>query len=71
MTNARRARSHVDDSMAGTYTHLQPEDLISLVEKLSEEAGSKGRGDGTEVWTVRHASAPGFRAAGLALCHGK
>ncbi len=30
---------HADDSMAARYTHLEPEDLIPLVEHLSKKAG--------------------------------
>lgn len=36
---------HVDHSMAGTYTHLEPADLIPLVEKLSEISGFSSSGD--------------------------
>ncbi len=30
---------HVDRSMAGTYTHLEPGDLVPLVEEISKKAG--------------------------------
>ena len=36
---------HVDHSTAGIYTHLEPGDLIPLVQKLSEMAGSGRSGD--------------------------
>jgi hypothetical protein len=36
---------HVDHSMAGVYTHLEPSDLIPLVQKLSEMAGFGASGD--------------------------
>ncbi len=36
---------HVDHSMAGTYTHLEPADLVPLVEKLSEISGFSASGD--------------------------
>ncbi|MFN7990509.1 MAG: tyrosine-type recombinase/integrase [Thermoanaerobaculia bacterium] len=36
---------HVDGSTAGVYTHLEPADLVPLVEKLSEGAGFLQAGD--------------------------
>lgn len=36
---------HKEDSMGGTYTHLEPADLVPLVEKLSEMAGFRRAGD--------------------------
>lgn len=36
---------HVDRSMAGTYTHLEPADLVPLVELLTREAGFAAPGD--------------------------
>lgn len=36
---------HVDHSMAGTYTHLEPADLVPLVRELSEKAGILQAGD--------------------------